>query len=163
MATDVLNRFSRRDDKQQTIQIMRYIFPRQYGLHNVFTSKVDPRETAMPFKDYTLREKEIHQMMCRDLGEKVNNADEVAKWKLRVPKRLRGDLICLVNKLRILNQRCSYTEMLRHYCPVEVGYNATFITLSANGIGCPSPLQGRGERTSSTTKACCYSVSKGSE
>jgi telomerase reverse transcriptase len=116
----VLNRFPRRDDKSQTIHIMKYIFPRQYGLHNVFTSKIDPRETAMPLKDYTLREKEIHQSMCRDLGDKASNADEKAKWKLRVPKRLRGDVVVLVNKLRILNQRCSYTEMLRHYCPVEV-------------------------------------------
>lgn len=100
---------------------MRYIFPRQYGLHNVFTSKTDSRETAMPFKDYTLREKEIHQSMCKDLGARVNDADQVARWKQRVPRRLRGDLVCLISKLRILNQRCSYTELLRHYCPVEVG------------------------------------------
>lgn len=100
---------------------MRYIFPRQYGLHNVFTSKTDKRETAMPFKDYTLREKEIHQSMCRDLGGKVNDAGAVTKWKQRVPKRLRGDLVSLINKMRILNQRCSYTELLRHYCSVEVG------------------------------------------
>jgi telomerase reverse transcriptase len=118
---DVLNRFPRRDDKQQTVQIMKYMFPRQYGLHNVFTSSVDKRETAMPFKEYTLREKEIHQSMCRDLGEKIHNPGEVAKWKLRIPKRLRGDLVSMVDKLRVLNQRCSYTEMLRHYCPVEVG------------------------------------------
>jgi hypothetical protein len=99
---------------------MKYIFPRQYGLHNVFTSKVDSRETAMPLKDYTLREKEIHQHMCRELGDKLNNTGEIAKWKLRVPKRLRGDLFLLIEKLRILNRRCSYTEMLRHYCPIEV-------------------------------------------
>lgn len=74
----------------------------------------------MPLKDYTLREKEIHQSMCRDLGDKVNELDEVAKWKLRMPKRLRGDVVALVNKLRVLNQRCSYIELLRHYCPVEV-------------------------------------------
>ncbi|KAJ4338970.1 Telomerase reverse transcriptase [Ascochyta clinopodiicola] len=122
----VLNRFPRREDKQQAIQIMRYMFPRQFGLHNVFTSKVDARETAMPLKDYTLREKEIHQSMCRDLGDKIHKADEVAKWKLRVPKRLRGDLVLMIEKLRILNQRCSYTEMLRHYCPVEA------IPLSSN-------------------------------
>ena len=117
---DVLNRFSRQGDKQHIVQIMRYMFPLQYSLHNVFTSKVDLRETAMPFNDYTLREKEIHQSMCRDLGDKVHDASEVAKWKSRIPKRLRGNPVLLVEKLRILNQRCSYTEMLRHYCPVEV-------------------------------------------
>ena len=88
---------------------MRYIFPRQFGLHNVFTSKVDARESAMPFKDYTLREKDIHTSMCRQLGD-----------KLRVPRRLRDNVMKLIEKLRILNQRCSYTELLRHYCHIEV-------------------------------------------
>ncbi|KAF1929540.1 uncharacterized protein M421DRAFT_4010 [Didymella exigua CBS 183.55] len=115
----VLNRFPSRDDKRQTVQIMRYMFPRQYGLHNVFTCKTDKRETAMSFKDYTLREKEIHQKMCRDLGDKVSDVNEVARWKQRVPKRLRGDLVALISKMRILNQRCSYAELLHHYCPVE--------------------------------------------
>lgn len=76
----------------------------------------------MPLKDYTLREKEIHQKMCKDLGGGINSADEVSKWKRRVPKRLRGDLASLVAKMRILNQRCSYTALLRHYCPVEVSF-----------------------------------------
>ncbi|CAE7177976.1 hypothetical protein PTNB85_02944 [Pyrenophora teres f. teres] len=115
----VLNRFSDRNDKHQTVHIMRYIFPRQFGLHNVFTSKVDFRETSMPFKDYTLREKEIHSVMCRELGEYATNPEHVAKWKLRTPKRLRGEVVALVEKLRVLNQRCSYMEMLRHYCPIE--------------------------------------------
>lgn len=99
---------------------MRYIFPRQFDLHNVFTSKVDPRETAMPFKDYTLREKEILQAMSKSLGDRATNADAISKWKSRVPKRLRGMPVALVDKLRTLNQRCSYMELLRHYCPVEV-------------------------------------------
>jgi hypothetical protein len=117
---DILNRLTDREDKQQTVHIMRYIFPRQFGLHNVFTSKVDPRETAMPFKDYTLREKDIHISMCRELGQKVTDTQEIAKWKQRLPKRLRGDAVRLVERLRVRNQRCSYMEMLRHYCPVEV-------------------------------------------
>jgi hypothetical protein len=99
---------------------MRYIFPRQFGLHNVFTSKVDSRETAMPFKDYTLREKDIHSSMCRELGNKATNTADIARWKSRTPKRLRGSVVVLVKKLRTLNQRCSYMELLRHYCPVEV-------------------------------------------
>ncbi|KAI1518837.1 telomerase reverse transcriptase [Pyrenophora tritici-repentis] len=115
----VLNRYSDQNDKQQTVHIMRYIFPRQFGLHNVFTSKVDFRETAMPFKDYTLREKEIHSTMCRELGKNATNPEHVARWKLRTPKRLRGDVMTLVEKLRVLNQRCSYMEMLRHYCPID--------------------------------------------
>ena len=116
----MLNRFPNRDDKEQAIHIMQYIFPRQFGLHNVFTSSIDPRKTAMPFNDYTLREKEIHQNMCKTLGEKSTNAEEISKWKLRIPKRLRDPALAMVEKLRILHYRCSYVELLRHYCPVEV-------------------------------------------
>jgi hypothetical protein len=117
---DVLNRLDNRDDQLQTIHILRYIFPRQFGLHNAFTSKVDRRETAMPFKDYTLREKEIHQSMCKALNDKATDAEAVSKWKSRVPKRLRGATMALIDRLRTLNHRCSYTELLRHYCPVKV-------------------------------------------
>ncbi|KAF9692635.1 hypothetical protein EKO04_009418 [Ascochyta lentis] len=143
----VLNRFPRRHDRQQAIHIMRYMFPRQFGLHNVFTSKVDTRETAMPFKDYTLREKEIHQRMCRDLGNKIHKADEITKWKLRVPKRLRGDLILMTEKLRILHQRCSYTEMLRHYCPTEA------VSLSSYPAWSKSRLYQKPATTNSTDVA----------
>jgi hypothetical protein len=123
---------------------MRYMFPRQFKLHNVFTSKVDKRETAMPFKDYTLREKEIHQKMCKDLGDGISNPDEVTRWKQRVPKRLRGDLVSLIAKMQILNQRCSYTELLRHYCPVEVSLLARSLPCADN-IDRPSLFQIRME------------------
>jgi telomerase reverse transcriptase len=99
---------------------MRYIFPRQFGLHNVFTSKIDTRETALPLKDYTLREKDIHQSMCKALGDKALNAQAAERWKTHIPKRLRGEAHRLTDRLRVLHHRCSYTKLLRHYCPVQV-------------------------------------------
>lgn len=149
---DVMNRFLCRDDTQQTVQIMRYIFPRQFGLHNVFTSKVDKRETAMPFKDYTLREKEIHQKMCKDLGDAISTSDAVIRWKQHMPKRLRGDLVSLIAKMRTLNQRCSYTELLRHYCPIEVSLLARSPSC-ANNIDRPSLFQTRMEEGSPQVKS----------
>jgi hypothetical protein len=116
----VLNRFPDLNDQQQTVHILRHMFPRQYGLHNVFTSKVDGRETAQAFKDYTLRETEIQQAMYRDLSVKERTPERVLQWKSRIPKRLRGDTVALVGRMRKLNQRCSYMELLRHYCPIEV-------------------------------------------
>jgi telomerase reverse transcriptase len=95
----------------------------------------------MPLKDYSLREKEIHQHMCRELGDKINNTEEIVKWKLRVPKRLRGDLVFMIEKLRTLNQRCSYTEMLRHYCPVEVRQCQVITVSGADSLVCISLLQ----------------------
>ncbi|KAL5391507.1 hypothetical protein DPSP01_001371 [Paraphaeosphaeria sporulosa] len=115
----VLNRFPDLDNHQQTVHILRHIFPRQYGLHNVFASVVDKRETTMAFKDYTLREKEIHQAMCREIPESKRTNELVLRWKQRVPKRLRGQATELINKLRKLTKRCAYVELLRHYCPVE--------------------------------------------
>lgn len=121
--TDVLNRFPNLEDHQQTVHIMKYIFPRQFGLHNVFTSKVDPRDTALPFKDYTLREKEIQQVLQRQSSKRGISRAKVDDMKSHVPKRLRGEPVSLVNKLRKLNKKCSYIELLRHYCPVEVEWS----------------------------------------
>lgn len=78
----------------------------------------------MAFKDYTLREKEIHQAMCREVPEFKRTEDLITRWQQRVPRRLRGEAVALINKLRKLNKRCSYMELLRHYCPVEVDATA---------------------------------------
>lgn len=108
---DILNRFPYQSKTSsgpdpQTIRVMMYMFPRQFGLHNVFTSVVDPRETTQPFKDYTLREDEIN---------KIYNTSNI-----KLPKRLRGRTVDLVQKLRINHTRCSYRELLDYYCHVFV-------------------------------------------
>ncbi|OAA61230.1 telomerase reverse [Niveomyces insectorum RCEF 264] len=97
-------------NKEHTVHIMMYMFPRQFGLHNVFTSVVDRTTTAQKFQDYTLREKEI----VKAFGKRDRNG---SGNKVPVPKRLRGLPMCLVEKLRILHSRCSYFELLQHYCP----------------------------------------------
>ena len=84
---------------------MMYIFPRQFDLHNVFTSSVDTRQTVQPFQDYTLREDEINT--------------KFPDMPVKVPKRLRGRGIVLVEKLQRQHSRCSYKELLDHYCPVR--------------------------------------------
>jgi hypothetical protein len=128
-SVDVLNRYPNLEDQQQSVHILRYIFPRQFGLHNVFTSKVDARETAMAFKDYTLREKEILQAMYRETS-KDGSDEQLAKWRSKVPKRLRGEPLALVDKLRKSNRHCAYMELLRHYCPVEVRGTSNTLILS---------------------------------
>ena len=91
---------------------MKYIFPLQFGLHNVFTSKVNPKETTQPFKDYTLREQEIAQQ-GRRLKQKAPNIGNIED---RVPKRLRGECLNLVKHLQKRNHQCSFPELLKHYC-----------------------------------------------
>lgn len=103
---------------------MKYIFPRQFGLHNVFTSKVDTRETAQPLKDYTFREDEISRVEERKVSRHSRHfesgVEHGAKESVKIPKRLRGMTVELVKKLQIQNQRCPYKELLRHYCPQGV-------------------------------------------
>ncbi|CRG91151.1 telomerase reverse transcriptase [Talaromyces islandicus] len=120
----VLNRFPNADDPIHTTHVMKYMFPRQFGLHNVFTSQVDNRQTVQPFKDYTLREDEIAR--SEEL-EKGKHPQQMVK----VPKRLRGAPFQLVKKLQKRNHGCSFTELLRHYCPVEEIGPAKFSSLPA--------------------------------
>ncbi|KAK2040516.1 hypothetical protein LZ31DRAFT_40461 [Colletotrichum somersetense] len=96
-------------NERNTLKVMMYIFPRQFGLHNVFTSSVDRSTTSQKFADYTLREEEISSLS--------------EKQKSRLPKRLRGDARRLVERLQLLHGRCSYAELLRHYCPSAIDTN----------------------------------------
>ncbi|TVY53989.1 Telomerase reverse transcriptase, partial [Lachnellula suecica] len=91
-----------------TIHIMMYTFPRQFGLHNVFTSEVDSQKTVQPFMDYTLREEEINRKYSSSKQPKI-------------PKRLRGKAAQLVRKMQVLHARCSYKELIEYYCPVVDG------------------------------------------
>lgn len=93
-----------------TLQVMKYIFPKQFGLHNVFDSFVDFRETVHPFKDYTLREDEIRRLPPNHKGASTT----------RIPRRLRGSLVGLVQKLQKLHERCPYGQMIAYYCPPNV-------------------------------------------
>lgn len=88
---------------------MMHIFPRQFGLHNVFTSVIDASQTAQKFQDYTFREDEINKKMA--------NKGSPGKSLPKLPKRLRSSTRDLVRRLQILHARCSYFELLRHYCP----------------------------------------------
>ncbi|RYP70145.1 hypothetical protein DL771_005657 [Monosporascus sp. 5C6A] len=64
-----------------TMRVMMYMFPRQFGLHNVFTSRVDFKETSQRLKDYTLREDEI----TAKFGQPHDPG-----FRIHLPKRLRG-------------------------------------------------------------------------
>jgi len=101
---------------------MKYIFPRQFGLHNVFTSTVDLGETIQPFKDYTLRENEICESARKILAARVRDRekDQNIQGQPRLPKRLRGLPVDLVRKLQVQHSRCSYVELLKHYCGGQV-------------------------------------------
>lgn len=95
-----------------TLKVMMYMFPRQFGLHNVFTSQVDRTKTAQKFQDYTLREEEIPRLFRRKPG--------AGSALPKIPKRLRGEAKRLVERLQVLHSRCSYLELLNYHCPITL-------------------------------------------
>ncbi|KAI1868579.1 uncharacterized protein JN550_006154 [Neoarthrinium moseri] len=143
-------------NKSNSLKVMMYIFPRQFGLHNAFTSKIDYTETAQRFKDYTLRENEISDMF---------GAAEVGKLSPKVPKRLRGEAKDLIQKLQILHTRCSYSELLQYYCPVSTPLDGAQSSQSNGRVGrhtqaskgkgfqVSTQLQSAIQRTKTTTKS----------
>ena len=96
-----------------------YVFPRQFGLHNVFTSLVNPQETVQPLKDYALREHEIANLDRHLLLNCQSKKDN--PYKTPLPRRLRGAAVELITKMLVLHSRCSYSKLLQHYCPFKVG------------------------------------------
>ncbi|CAD0059179.1 unnamed protein product [Aureobasidium pullulans] len=102
--SDILNRIRRDEELDKNAHMLKYIFPRQFGLHNVFTNDVDTKNSAQPFKDYTLREHEI----------KPGNKNLKQR---SLPKRLRGKCETLINQLRMRHERCAYSALLQYYCP----------------------------------------------
>ncbi|KAL8655691.1 MAG: hypothetical protein Q9226_002939 [Calogaya cf. arnoldii] len=111
--TNVLNRYPDPQNPHHTTHILKYIFPRQFGLHNVFTSTIDPKETVQPFKDYTLREHEITQNKRHAVPDNASNI------RSHLPRRLRGAVFDLVGKLQKRHYQCAYYELLNHYCPLQ--------------------------------------------
>lgn len=93
-----------------TRKAMMYMFPRQFGLHNVFTSKVNATHHV---EEFTSREDQIATLIPQG-----NDSGSVSLPKL--PKRLRGAARHLVRRLLILHGRCSYSKTLRHYCPTHL-------------------------------------------
>lgn len=124
-----LNRSRDVKDRHQTVHIMKYIFPKQFGLHNVLSSDVNPKETAQPFKDYTLREQEIKRTL---LGDAIRGS--------KIPRRLRGKCENMIAMMRRRHARCSYTSLLQHYCPVRSSEspNST-TTLDGNVLNLATP------------------------
>ncbi|KAK2750170.1 hypothetical protein FQN57_004666 [Myotisia sp. PD_48] len=91
-------------DLCHTVHLMQDIFPRQFNLDNVFQSS-DGSYTSKAPKDYTVRQD----------TRSANNLSAHSK----IPKRLRGQLVVLIQDLQKRHSRCAYVELLRHYCPIQ--------------------------------------------
>lgn len=109
----VMSRYQRLDDHDETVHVMKYLFPRQFGLHNAFTSAIDVHDTSQPFKDYTIREPEI----ARERAKRRYRPGQPPLPADKIPARLRGPCFYLVERIRKRHSRCSFAALLDHYCP----------------------------------------------
>ncbi|KJZ73514.1 hypothetical protein HIM_07070 [Hirsutella minnesotensis 3608] len=103
-------------DEVNTIKIMMCVFPKQFGMHNVFISDSKPSkpvQSANKWEEHASWEQRVaaHFPVDKDSG-KISLP--------KIPRRLRGSAKHLVQKLQILHARCSYAETLKHYCPTHL-------------------------------------------
>jgi telomerase reverse transcriptase len=108
----VMSRYHDVDDPSETVHIMKYVFPWQFGLHNAFTSAIDQQDTSQPFKDYTTREREIED----DRKKRKSRSGHPSRSVDKIPRRLRGDCFRLAERIRKRHNMCSFKALLDHYC-----------------------------------------------
>lgn len=118
---DVLNRFPVLDSEEQTCHVMKYIFPRQFGLQNVFDSTKNHDSSIST----TVREQEISQLLQKQQAQRAPLKAELPDGNkepllTKLPRRLRGQPVELVRKFRARHSTCQYDKLLEHYCPGEV-------------------------------------------
>lgn len=113
----VLSRYFNVENTDETVHVLKYVFPRQFGLHNVFTSTVDGRDTSQQFADYTLREREIDRNGLERKRRQAARDAASSNKSPPLPRRLRGEALRLVQRIRTRHFRCSYGALLDHYCP----------------------------------------------
>jgi len=93
------------------------VFPRASGLHNVFTSKNDWKDSAHAYKDYTIRDRELNRAEIRWKEKKARDSEEACSTEQPLPKRLRHGVEALIHRMRRRHAKCSYGSLFAHYCP----------------------------------------------
>ena len=108
------------DSLKETVHVMKYIFPKQFGLQNVFSVTSDGGDQ---FKGDLSRENEISALNTRNTLQRAPPEgdglceDYDTNAELKLPKRLRGQAMELAKRLRVRHARCRYNRLLEYYCP----------------------------------------------
>lgn len=113
-----LNRYSTRDCHEHDIVLLKYLFPRQFRLHNVFDDRHRVGNSKQATKDYTYRETEIRLSSRKS-----------------IPRRLRGQIVKMVQRIRRNHSTTQYAQLLAHYChiPVVTGLESGVRALAEDG------------------------------
>lgn len=147
----MLNRYTSLDSEAQTVHVMNYIFPQQFGLQNVFSSTPTSNSSATYLTNAIFREKEISQLIEKEKlrrpapkGDQAH-ADHEEAAHTKLPKRLRGQPLELIRRLRASHSKCPYRQLLDYYCPDEVSpllgaFDCILISFRLLGHGNLAPL-----------------------
>ncbi|EPQ64549.1 Bgt-2774 [Blumeria graminis f. sp. tritici] len=104
---------------QNSSYILMFMFPRQFGLHNIFSSGSDSSQNIQSCYHDKIREKEI-----KDRYPSQNS--------IKIPKRLRGKPSALTERMHALHKKCSYRKLLEYYCPASTHKDANFTSMESN-------------------------------
>lgn len=104
--------------------LAKYVFPRQFGLHNVFTNP-KPRVSVDVLPDYVDREFEIKVRLAFPADQPVSSFPSTHVEVLqrlgttKTPPRLKA-AIPLLQKMKVLSSRCNMRKILDKRCPSRV-------------------------------------------
>ncbi|PYH78935.1 hypothetical protein BO82DRAFT_316347, partial [Aspergillus uvarum CBS 121591] len=117
LGNHVLNRFSSSTSQSKAVHVMQHIFPLQFALTNIF--KPDP-ENDLKFSS---REDEIAAKSKKRKRPSPDSEHQIAKNErvqpAKIPKRLQGQALELVQQLLNRHKRCPYGYLLDYYCSSE--------------------------------------------
>ena len=142
--------------------LAKYIFPRQFGLHNVFTSE-KARTSFEIMPDYLDREVEIKVRRSplsppRPCRLRTPPDAELALQKLgsmKTPERLKA-VLPLLDKLATLSSRCNYRKLLDRRCPSKVRPRLHLWIESQLTLLCYScPVRARPRHRATAASASC--------
>lgn len=89
----------KKSQEARSRKVLKYIWPREHGFHNVLTGSLDRTKTSERWQDYTNREEAIAH-----------------RGSMRLPKRLQT-ASRLVAILLAKHDRLNYAKLLRYCCP----------------------------------------------
>lgn len=97
--------------------MLMYVFPREFGLHNAFTSEVDRKDTSHQFKDYHIRDDEIVRLRQKWRYRSAQTRALDIRTMPPLPNRLRGPIAAIAAGCLRRQDRLAYFALLNHYCP----------------------------------------------
>ncbi|KAG4305064.1 hypothetical protein PORY_001234 [Pneumocystis oryctolagi] len=103
-----------------SIYLLVHIFPKQFHLHNVFSSFTDRKNNAQFLKDCTV---------------KICGLSHDRKRKISIPKRLRK-FLKIIPSFQRRYKLCFYKVMLDYYCPVKGYSHFDVLDMSRDYVNC---------------------------